>query len=130
MRAEDPESGMTVLVVALIAGVGGTLIQSALVSTRRTIYAPLPLSIAIALGLANWVTGIFSVIAALSLATASGRFNHFLPILATVLLVGGWLLGDNRMDLAVASIIIFVPHSLSFVLARRIVLPSNASLHR
>lgn len=130
MRTENPESGMTVMGVILIAGIGCLFIQSILVSTRRTIFAPLPFSIAIALGLTGWATGIFSVIAAIALATASGRLTHVLPILASVLFVGGWLLGDYRPDLVIASILIMTPHAMSFVLARRIILPSNVKLHR
>ena len=128
LRLEDPTSGKLAIGTIIAITVAGLFIQAILVATRRTLFVALPITLAAAV-VPGWDLGLFAVLVSWGLCAASKKFDLLLPILAGILMLGGIVLGTNRLDLVTATLIVVVPQVFAFMFSRHLVLPAALSSH-
>ena len=128
IRLEDPSSGKLVLGTIMAVTMIGFFMQTILVATRRTLFAPLPLFLACAILIPGWDIGVFAVLVTWALCAATKKFDLIFPILAGILMLGGIVLNTSRLDLVVAVFLVAFPQIFALMFSRRLVLPSNVIL--
>jgi len=126
LRQEDPASGKLVIGIIMAITIAGLFIQALLLPNHRTLFVPLPIILASALFVPGWDLGLFAVLVAWGLCAASEKFNLLIPILAGILMLGGIVLGTNRLDLVAAVLIVGIPQLFAIMFGRHIMLPSKA----
>lgn len=126
LREEDPASGKLVLGTIIAITIAGLFIQAVLTSTSRTLFVPLPIILASAIIVPGWDLGLFALLVTWGLCTASKKFDLILPILAGIMMVAGFVLGTNRLDLVAAVLIVGSPQLFAFMFSRHLTFPSKS----
>ncbi len=125
LSEESPEAIKVFYGILLGIVVVAFFIQAVILSVKRYLYTPLPLFIACALWTPGVELGAFAIVATWAFCTAARKFDLVIPILAVILLFGGFVLGTGLIQLGLAVTLVMLPQALAIMFSRRMILPAK-----